>query len=402
MIRLRTASVMVLTMAAMSSGQDVVRVTKNYAAKTAIDLSGLSCDATPAAALFRRTLESDINRSGWFVIAPPGGGAFKVQGRCDTSGPNISFRCEVLHAVTLENRLSKAFTATASQARQLAHRAADEIVLALTGFPGIASTRVALIGNGTGHKELYVCDADGENLRQVTRDGSISIGPSWDPQGRQVVYTSFRGGFPDVYLVDLDTGSRRVLARYPGVNIAGGFSPDGQDVALTLSKDGNPDIYIASVAGGKLTRLTTTAPAAEASPTWSPDGSQIAFVSDTSGSPHLYIMSRSGGERRRLTTRGSENVAPDWGPNGLIAYSSKRGPRYEICVIDPVKMEDRQITTGDADYEDPSWARDGRHIVCARKANYRSAVYILDTLGDNPIPLLKITGDWFSPAWSPK
>jgi hypothetical protein len=52
-------------------------------------------------------------------------------------------------------------------------------VLALTGFPGIASTRIAMVGNATGHKEIYICDADGENLRQVTRDGSISLGASY-------------------------------------------------------------------------------------------------------------------------------------------------------------------------------------------------------------------------------
>jgi TolB protein len=116
------------------------------------------------------------------------------------------------------------------------------------------------------------------------------------------------------------------------------------------------------------------------------------------------MVNRNGGHPERLTRRGSENVAPDWGPNNLIAFASKLGGQYQICVIDPSNRETRQITRDYADYEDPSWAPDGRHIAASRTQNYRTEVYILDTMGDAPIPLTdyKGNGDWYSPAWSPR
>ena len=398
----RTAFALIAA-ASIAAGQDEVRVRKPPTAKAALDTSGLKCGASPAAGLFRRTLDADLARSGWFVMAPPGGGAYVVLGNCDESGGNLNCLCQVFNGVTQQNRLNKSFAESAAEARKLAHKVADEIVLALTGFPGIASTRIVMVGKATGNKELYICDADGENVKQITHDRSISLGPSWDPRGGQIVYTSYRAGFPDVYLIDLNGGTRRAVATFPGMNMAGDISPDGRDLALVLSKDGNPDIYVMGLGGGRATRLTTTSPAAEVSPSWSPDGNQIVFASDRAGPghPQLYVMSRSGGEARRLTTRGSENAAPDWGPGGKIAYCSKRG-HYQICVLDVQKQEDQEITPGDADYEDPSWAPDGRHIACSRKAGGSSTIYLLDTMGDNPIALHRLGGDWFSPAWSPK
>ena len=152
----------------------------------------------------------------------------------------------------------------------------------------------------------------------------------------------------------------------------------------------------------QLTRLTSSPRAAEASPSWSPDGNQIVYVSDQSGTPQLYIVSRDGGRPARLTSRGSENVAPDWGANGWIAYTTRVGGRYQVCVVDPHSGVAKQITSDDANYEDPCWAPDGRHLACGRSRQYRSAIYLLDTLGDPPIALFDTQGDWYSPAWSAK
>ena len=154
-------------------------------------------------------------------------------------------------------------------------------------------------------------------------------------------------------------------------------------------------------ASQRIARLTRTGHAAEASPAWSPDGNQIVFVSDQAGSPQLYVMNARNGQPKRITFEGSENVAPDWGPGGTIAFSSKRGGFFHVCVYDPRTGQTVQHTAGRADHEDPSWAPDGRHIVYARTENYRSSLYILDTLNDPEVRLLSVSGEWYSPAWSP-
>jgi TolB protein len=376
-------------------------VQKGGGQKSSMDFSGFQAAGDEAAQNFAKTLQSDLLRSGWFAQATPGQGEFRLSGSGAGDGSGLRAECRVFGAGTQRQVFGKAYRAPAKDVRRLAHQAADDIVEALTGQRGFASARLAMVGSRSGHKEIYVCDADGHGLVQLTSDRSVSIAPNWGPGGRKIAYTAYLKGFPDVYLVDLASGGRTRVAGYSGLNTGAAISPSGREMALILSKDGNPELYVKNLQSGALTRLTSTKRYAEASPSWSPDGSRIVYVSDQSGKPQLYIIGRDGGAGQRVTSRGSENVAPDWGPGGLIAYASKVGGNFHVCVLDPATLEAKQISSGGADYEDPSWAPDKRHIACARSVQYKSQVYLLDTQGDPPIVLTDYSGDWYSPAWAP-
>ncbi len=379
-----------------------VRVVKGAGAKSSMSIAGFTADASAGAQLFLKTLQADLNRSGYLSLSGAAGAEFALMGSCEESASSLTAKCDVYATANRKNYLSQSFRAQSSGARRLAHEVSDAIIEALTGQKGMASAKLVMVGRRTGQKELYVCDADGQNLVQLTHDKNISLAPKWGPDGQSIVYTSYLQKFPDVYLIDVASGNRRKLAGYPGLNTGGAVSPNGRDIALILSKDGNPDLYIKRMDGDEPVRVTATPRLAEASPSWSPDGSQIVFVSDRSGTPQLYVVSRNGGKAVPITSRGLENVAPDWGPNGLITYASRVGGRYQVCVLDPKTLNGRQVTMDGADYEDPSWAPDGRHIACSRTQGYRSQIYLLDTLGDAPIGLVAISGDWYSPSWSPR
>ncbi len=378
-----------------------VRVVKSAERKIVIDFSGLRAASDSASQTFSRTLENDLRLSGWFQPVR-GTGELRLIGTVDRRGGNLKTVCQVYRGSDQARLFSKSYSIETGRTRTLAHRVADDLIEAITGHKGIASTRIALVGTRTGKKELYVCDADGGNLMQITRDGGIIVGPNWGPKGNTVVYTSFLRGFPDVYRVNLRNGRRDQLARYSGLNTGAALSPNGKELALILSKDGNPELYIKNLRSGRLSRLTATARATEASPSWSPNGSQLVYVSDQSGSPQLYVIARTGGRPRRLSSRGTENVAPDWGPNGLIVCASRSGGRYVVSVIQPTTGQTRYLATDFANYEDPSWAPDGRHIVATRSVNYQSSLYLLDTIKDPPVALLQSSGSWYSPAWSPQ
>jgi TolB protein len=372
-----------------------VEVRKSGEGKISINLASYRTGGDTASKTFLSVLKADLNRSGYFKVTSSGA-ELNVVGSCVSVGGNMKADCQVFKASNRQRLLGKSYKATTAEARGLAHKAADEIVLAVTGKKGMASGKVALVSNRTGRKELYVCDIDGKNLRQVTKDRSIVVGANWTPDGKNVVYTSYKRGYPNVYM----TGRSKPLSSHGGLNASGAVSPDGKSLAVILSRDGNPELYIKSLRTGFLKRLTRTR-GTEASPSWSPDGSHIAYVSDNSGSPQIYIVSKSGGRPQRLTSTGSENVAPDWGANGYIAFSSRIGGRYRIAMANPAAKTLRVLETDWADYEDPSWAPDGRHIVCSRTAQYRSSIYLLDTLKDSPVALLTGSVDWYSPACSP-
>ncbi len=385
-----------LILTAWSASAQVV-VSKSAGDKVGVDLSGIQAGSGAAMAV-RKTLESNIARSGWMELAAPGKGAIVVRGTITESGGQVSFACAATDQAG-RSYLNATYTQPVATAIYAAHQAAHDIVVKATGKPTFFMGKLAMIGTRAGAKELYLSDSSAQDIRQVTQDRASVLKPRWSPDNRFIAYTSFLKRYPDVYTIELATGARNRVASYTGVNSGGAISPDGRSMALILSKDGNPDLYVQDIPSKRLTRLTNTPRAVEGSPCWSPDGSRIAYVSDATGSPQLYILSRTGGTPDRLTTRGSQNVSPDWGANGLIAYQTLTGGKFQIAVIDPVAKQERVITPFDAAYEDPSWAPDGRHLAASRSVNYAYSVYLLDSMGDKPVALTT-SGDWYAPAWS--
>ncbi|HMP88776.1 MAG TPA: biopolymer transporter Tol [Kiritimatiellia bacterium] len=385
---------------ANSTAQDIV--ISRGVAKTSVDVAGVQIGNDTGSQTFLQVLKTDISRSGWLELGRAGMSDFILTGRVQFDGSTMRSTLQLSQRGSTRALLSKTYNSDSSGIRRIAHEAADDIVQAITGRRGFASAKIVMVGNRTGSKELYMSDSDGRSMYPVTADKSVSLAPRWSRDGSRIFYTSFLRGFPAIYRIDLATRQRTRISNFSGLNSGGAVSPDGKDLALILSKDGNPDLYIMRLDDGALTRLTTTPGAVEASPSWSPDGRQIVYVSDQAGNPNLFVISRSGGSPRQITTRNRQNVAPDWGPHGEIVYASLIGRRFQICVINPQTGEIRQITNdNNADHEDPSWAPNGRHIACAKTSQFRSKVYLIDSMGDAPILLTDYDGDWFSPKWSP-
>lgn len=302
------------------AAQDI-SVVKSGAVKTPIDLSGIVVSES-AMKTFSDVIAADLVRSGWFGIEA--GAAVMLEARALPSS-GVGVACRAMNRGTGAAYFSREYRDTEDGIRRIAHRVADDLVMSVKGRKGIASTRIVVVGRREGNRDLFLCDADGANMAPLTLDGALCLAPKWLPDGKGVVYTSFLTGFPDIYVLDLARGARRKLAGYPGMNASPAVSPDGRSLALVLSKDGNPELYVQDLVSGRLSRLTRTAAAAEASPSWSPDGKSLAYVSDGTGAPQVYVVGARGGRSKRLTLYGAENVAPDWGPDGRLAYSSRRG-----------------------------------------------------------------------------
>lgn len=382
--------------------QDRVSVTGAGAKKDAVSLAGIT-GAGANANLFRQVLQQDLEHSGWFYTDPAA--MIKVTGQAaDTgNGINAAIRVQWQAGASAKAFNWNAAAGSTSETRRRAHELADEIVQRIKGRRGIASSRILFIKRaGPDNADLFIADADGGNIQQLTHDRRAIVAPKWDTDMKHLFLTSYVSGHPGVYRMPLEpNGKKTVVARYNGLNSSAEPSPDGKSVALILSLGGNPDLYLLNRATGGYTRLTKTPKANEASPTWAPDSRSICYVSDASGSPQLYVLDVATKTSRRITFRGSENVNPDWGPNG-ITYATRRGGTYQIVVLDSVtsREPDTPLTSG-PDHEDPSWAPDGRHIICSRADNAtNSSLIILDTMGDSPVRLFTQQGKWAAPEWS--
>ncbi|MFH1489046.1 MAG: Tol-Pal system beta propeller repeat protein TolB [Pseudomonadota bacterium] len=296
--------------------------------------------------------------------------------------------------------LGRRFLGKIEEQRQLMHRVGNEILRLLTGYRGMFLSRIAFVGNGTGHKEIYMADFDGHNVEGITSDRSIALFPKWSPKGDKLIYNSYRDGGPRLYLKDLKSGRVKGLSARKGLNIGASWAPDGGSLALTLSHGENPDIYRIDLEGKIIKRLINHW-GIDVSPSFSPDGSKIAFVSDRSGSPQIYVWDLSEEKGERVSFEGKYNTSPAWSSLNRIAFAGGDEGQRDIYTINPDGGGLRKLTQDQRNNEDPCWSPDGRYLMFSSNRDGRYSLYLMNANGQNQRRITNMKGDQTSPSWSP-
>lgn len=323
-----------------------------------------------------------------------------IRGEYELRGDELTVEFRLFDVLNKKSLLVKRYLGTVKDVRRFSHAFSDEVLATLAGEKGAFSSRIVYVSNQPGNKEIFLMDWDGYNAQQITRSGAITISPDISPDGREIIFTSYKRGNPDLYKRALSSSVDVPVSTRPGVNITGAWSPDGSKIALGLSKDGNTEIYTVNRDGSSPVRLTVTH-AANVSPAWSPDGSKIAFVSDRLGKPQIFIMDANGGNVRRLTTNGSYNVNPAWSPKGdKIAYARMAGG-FQIFVVNADGSGDTQLTTAGSN-ERPRWSPDGRLIAFSSKRNGAESIYVMRADGSGQTKVSRTAGANLHPVWTPR
>ena len=185
------------------------------------------------------------------------------------------------------------------------------------GYPGANMSaeaspdgqKVAMILSKNGSPNLYVCDSEGGNLRQLTHTKDDDSSPCWSPDSREICFVC-RSGRAVLRKISVDGGGERSLR--------------------------------ASGAYGSLT-----------SPDWSPDGKQIAF---TCGSRpfNICVMPAEGGEAKILV----EGEDPCWAPNSrTIIFTQVINNRNVLSLLDVPTKRVKNVKQVSGSCSQPSWAR---------------------------------------------
>jgi TolB protein len=79
----------------------------------------------------------------------------------------------------------------------------------------------------TGGSVLYTVHADGTGLRKLTHGPGLNVGPRWSPDGRRILFLSFRDGpGTDLFVMNADGSGQRNLTHSPGVSeLAASWAP---------------------------------------------------------------------------------------------------------------------------------------------------------------------------------
>jgi TolB protein len=426
MTRLRTAlilSLILLTSAASLVAQDelYLEITQPGLRRVAVAAPPLMIlPGTPgeAAQEFQQTLDNDLSAAAPIAVVDERlyalveddprpevlnqrwraiGAQFLLSGTVVRAGGQLVVEARLVDLVSGEFAFAKRYRAAITSTQVVAHTLANDIVQVFTGRPGPFLSRLAFISGRSGSSEIWVMDWDGSNAKQLTKHGAIALAPTWSPDGRKMVFTSYLRGGPALFELTPSEGYLRLLWDQGGVNSSASFSPDGRQVAFASSVDGNTDIYTVPLGGGTPRRLTT-ARGIDTQPAWAPNGRQIAFTSTRSGTPQIYLMDADGSNVRRLSFDGPFHDEASWAQDGTrIACTTKVENRFQIATIDIISAE-KTVIPGPGNNESPCFSPDGSMLAFASDRTGSPQIFITDADG---IPRqLTSEGTNHSPTWT--
>jgi TolB protein len=191
--------------------------------------------------------------------------------------------------------------------------------------------RLAFEAIEKGGADLFVCDADGANRRNVTASPATwETCPAFLPEGQTLLFLSGPDR-TDVWSLDLASGQRKPLTHQPLFRSPLAVSRDGRTIAFAASEKlaGPGDLFVIPADGAEL-RKVTAAPAVYSAPCFSPDGMVLVFAFDGTdiGGTTRGIASTpvSSGPPTLLATDGDPHFSPCFSPDGTkIAYTSSPG-----------------------------------------------------------------------------
>ena len=157
--------------------------------------------------------------------------------------------------------------------------------------------------------------SDGSNLTQITRYGPVGSGvsdfePKYSPNGTQIVFDSFfRGGIGGaLYLVNADGSNLRELTSPELGGTDPDWSPDGTKIVFSTHccNPQNPDLWTINPDGSGLTRITNTPHLDDFTASWSPEGDALFYEGDDSSTlaPALYVVNANGNKLKQISVPG--------------------------------------------------------------------------------------------------
>jgi TolB protein len=233
-----------------------------------------------------------------------------------------------------------------------------------------AGKRIAFASDRAGQWDIYVMDANGRNVRQITNGPMAELHPSWSPDGRSLVYcrVNAQRAEGELWVIDLDNpGMKRLI----GEGLFPTWSPRGNKIAYQRARERGSrtfSIWTLEFSPEDVlypTEVASSSTAALIAPAWSPDGSQIAYVAIGSNSvtqiseksPRLSdneksdisVVDADGRGMQRLTNGRGQNYSPFWSTDDRVYFTARFENHETIWSVRPFRpspIEEPAISTG--------------------------------------------------------
>jgi Tol biopolymer transport system component len=155
---------------------------------------------------------------------------------------------------------------------------------------------IAFRSDRSGYHEIWVCDAEGRNARQVTHfNGPLTGSPRWSPDGKWIAFDSRPEGQADIYVIAAAGGAPRRLTSDASEDVVPSWSRDGRWIYFASNRTGSWQVWKAPAGGGSKTQVTR-------------NGGFAAFESED-GKYLYYALSRSQAGLYRMPVGGGAEEA---------------------------------------------------------------------------------------------
>ncbi|MGI9471142.1 MAG: M28 family peptidase, partial [Rubripirellula sp.] len=180
--------------------------------------------------------------------------------------------------------------------------------------------------------DIYIMNADGTDVQQLTDVAGYDGGPFFSPDGERVCWRRFSedGATAEVYTMKTDGSDVKRLTEINAMSWAPFYHPSGDYLIFTTNKHGfgNFELYMVRADGqGDPVRVTNT-DGFDGLPVFLPDGNQLSWTSTRTSSKQsqIFIADWNDAEARRLL--GIETGATDSDREAVLAAAEYSTPEF--------------------------------------------------------------------------
>ncbi|WP_426027693.1 amidohydrolase family protein [Brevundimonas sp. TWP2-3-4b2] len=250
----------------------------------------------------------------------------------------------------------------------------------------------------------------------VTRGTWMSLDVS--PDGQTIVFDLLG----DIYVMPVGGGEARAIASGVAWEMQPKWSPDGRQIAFTSDRGGGDNIWIMDADGSNATQVSKETFRLLNQPEWTPDGQFIVarkhFTSSRSlGAGEMWMYHRSGGGGVQMTERRTQQKdtgEPAFSPDGRYLYFSDdatpgttfeyskdvNGQIYVIRRLDRETGEIDAYVTGPGGSIRPTPSPDGKSLAFIRRVRYQSTLYVMDIESGRETPIFSALDRDMQETWA--
>ncbi|MFV2044675.1 MAG: hypothetical protein ACC700_15750 [Anaerolineales bacterium] len=286
-----------------------------------------------------------------------------------------------------------------------------------------------------------------------TRTPSPTLVPSPTPLviAGELAFASDRSGSFQIYLINADGTGLLQLTDSIGDNTSPAWFDDGSGLAFVSTRDGNREIYLMRSDGTDQFNYSDR-PGEDHSPAWAPDGTALAFVANFDGFDQLTVLEGGRGLRASLRLEIDDSqqqlCCVTWGSESLIGFTRiedgigtiadwdfrsgniymRRTPEealiHECCQVSTLNGEATLMVSAESGVEQiywwegreaertkltdhplgsfgPSWSLDGQWVAYHADIGGNFEVLLIQPGQEQPVNLTNVPGNDIDPAWRP-